>query len=260
MRVTDIQDFDYLIFENRNRDYGAYQLRRKYNSSVIAGILIAVTITCAGLILPFVINPSEDHVLSGGSRFVQVRSEVLAPPPEQIFVPPPPPPPMTKAASEVVKYIPPVIVDTVYFNDPAPVTTDEALTLTDTDIEETINPGYGEEMLGTGEGTGIDEPFFIVEVMPTFRGGDINEFRRWVQLRTNYPAEAQEKKIQGRVSLTFIVEPDGSVTNVTIVKGIDPLIDNEAIKAVEASPKWSPGLQRGQPVRVRFLLWLNFMI
>jgi protein TonB len=60
--------------------------------------------------------------------------------------------------------------------------------------------------------------------------------------------------------LTFIVKPDGSVSNVTILKGVDPLIDNEAVKSIESSPKWSPGYQRGKPVRVRYSLWLNFAI
>jgi TonB family protein len=62
------------------------------------------------------------------------------------------------------------------------------------------------------------------------------------------------------VFLTFIVEKDGSVTNVTILKSVHPLIDNEAIKAITASPRWSPGLQRGQPVRVRYQISLNFVL
>ena len=96
--------------------------------------------------------------------------------------------------------------------------------------------------------------------MPSFRGGDLNKFRDWVQKRTNYPHEAIEEQIEGKVFLTFIIETDGSVSNVTIVKGVDPLIDNEAVKAIQESPKWSPGLQRGQPVRVRYSMALNFEI
>jgi protein TonB len=95
--------------------------------------------------------------------------------------------------------------------------------------------------------------------MPTFRGGDINKFRDWVQRRTNYPQAAIEQKIQGKVFLTFIIEPDGSVSNVTVVKGVAQIIDDEAVKAIQSSPKWSPGLQRGQAVRVRFSMWLNFI-
>ena len=105
-----------------------------------------------------------------------------------------------------------------------------------------------------------DKPFFMVEVMPTFKGGDINNFREWVQKRTNYPQAAIENKIRGTVYLTFIVEKDGSVSNVTILKSVHPLIDSEAIKAIAASPRWSPGLQRGQPVRVRYQISLNFVL
>jgi protein TonB len=96
--------------------------------------------------------------------------------------------------------------------------------------------------------------------MPTFRGGDINNFREWVQKRTNYPQAAIENKIRGTVFLTFIVEKDGSVSNVTILKSVHSLIDNEAVKAIAESPRWSPGLQRGQPVRVRYQISLNFIL
>ena len=96
--------------------------------------------------------------------------------------------------------------------------------------------------------------------MPSFKGGDLNKFREWVQKRTKYPQEALDRKVQGRVFLTFVVETDGSVSNVTVVKGVDPMIDNEAVRAIQGSPKWTPGLQRGQPVRVRYSMWLAFII
>jgi protein TonB len=75
-----------------------------------------------------------------------------------------------------------------------------------------------------------------------------------------YPQLAQENNIRGRVYLTFVVERDGSVTTVNVVKGVDKLLDDAAQKAIEASPKWSPGLQRGRPVRVRFSIFLNFQL
>jgi protein TonB len=143
-----------------------------------------------------------------------------------------------------------------------PVSTDEIIANAGEETVENEGFGFGDDIFD-GDGTGgfaTDEPFFLVEVMPSFRGGDINRFREWVQKRTNYPQEALDKKIQGRIFLTFIVEADGAVSNVTVVKGVDPLIDSEAVKAIEASPKWTPGLQRGQPVRVRYSLWLSFVI
>lgn len=105
-----------------------------------------------------------------------------------------------------------------------------------------------------------EEIFVVVEDMPTFRGGDVNKFREWVQQRIKYPQIAAENGIQGKVFIMFVVEPDGSVSNVTILRGVDPALDNEAKRVVENSPKWSPGKQRGAPVRVRFSITVNFQL
>ncbi len=105
-----------------------------------------------------------------------------------------------------------------------------------------------------------EEIFVVVEDMPTFKGGDVNKFRDWVQKRVKYPQIAAENGIQGKVFIMFVVEPDGSVSNVNIMRGIDPALDNEAIKAVKASPKWAAGKQRGAPVRVRFSITVNFQL
>ncbi len=105
-----------------------------------------------------------------------------------------------------------------------------------------------------------DEIFVIVEDMPTFRGGDVNKFRDWVQKRVKYPQIASENGIQGKVFIMFVVEPDGSVSNVQILRGVDPALDDEAKKVVMESPKWTPGKQRGAPVRVRFSITVNFQL
>ncbi len=105
-----------------------------------------------------------------------------------------------------------------------------------------------------------EEIFVVVEDMPTFRGGDVDKFREWVQKRVKYPQIAAENGIQGKVFIMFVVEPDGSVSNVQILRGVDPALDDEAIKAVQASPKWVPGKQRGAPVRVRFSITVNFQL
>lgn len=105
-----------------------------------------------------------------------------------------------------------------------------------------------------------EEIFVVVEDMPTFRGGDVNKFREWVQQRIKYPQIAAENGIQGKVFIMFVVEPDGSVSNVTILRGVDPALDNEAKRVVGSSPKWAPGKQRGAPVRVRFSITVNFQL
>ena len=256
-----IYDFDDLIFEKRNKEYGAYQLRRRYNKVVGSGIIISSLIFSLIIIIPFLKKPESDRMVRAGSNYINVQMDYLAPPREQIYIPPAPPPPGASQNLEVVKYVPPVVVDTVLAAEKEFVTTDVALASTsDEELDEIGAGGTGDDLLSGYGGEYTDEPFFLVEVMPSFRGGDINKFRDWVQKRTNYPQEAILNRIQGRVALTFIVEPDGSVTNVTVLKGVHPIIDDEAVKAIQASPKWNPGLQRGQPVRVRYSMWLTFVI
>ena len=251
-------DIDDLLFQKRNRDYGAYQLRKRYNSAVVTGIILASLIVCLIVILPFVLTPRSDNVLNGYGSYVQVTMENLEPPKEQIFVPPSPPPRQAVHVEEMVQYVPPVVVDSVSPLEKSQPSTDEILNQTTRDNTDVKGTGTGENLFGQ-DGTETDEPFFLVEVMPSFKGGGIEKFRDWVQKRTNYPQDAYDKKIRGKVYLTFIVERDGSVSNVTVVKGVDPLLDSEAVKAISESPKWTPGLQRGEPVRVRYSIPLNFM-
>ena len=257
--LRNVLDFDDLLFESRNKEYGAYQLRKKYNSVLIVGIILATFIVSLAVVLPFIFTPHSNHVLSGGISYVQVQMQNLKPPPDEIIVPPAPPPPEASKIQEIVKYVPPVVVDTVLPLEPVLVTTDQILAQSENDQIVSGSNGTGEDLLSGQEGIATDEPFIMVEVMPSFKGGDINKFRDWVGKRTNYPQAAYDNKIRGKVFLTFIVEKDGSVSNVTVVKGVSPLLDSVAVKAISESPKWNPGLQRGQPVRVRFQIPLNFM-
>ncbi|MDR2936940.1 MAG: energy transducer TonB [Rikenellaceae bacterium] len=96
--------------------------------------------------------------------------------------------------------------------------------------------------------------------MPKFDGDDVRKFRNWVTSNPRYPEEAAEKNIQGRVIVSFIVEKDGSVSNVKTEKSVDPLLDNGVMRVVAMSPEWTPGTQRGQPVCVRFSLPLYFAL
>lgn len=255
-----ISSFDDLLFESRNKEYGAYQLRKKYNSVLLAGILISLFIGCSAVIIPFMAEPKRDRIIAGGGRIIQVEMEVLEPPKEEIYVPPAPPPPESAPYQDVARYVPPLVVDTIIPVENATVSTDEFLAHSGDNQPEVQGNGIGDELL-TGEGgTAEGEAFLLVEVMPSFKGGELNKFRDWVNKRTNYPQAAIDARIHGTVFLTFVVEKDGSVSNVNILKGVHPLIDNEAKKAISESPKWSPGLQGGEPVRVRFQISLNFTL
>ena len=103
-------------------------------------------------------------------------------------------------------------------------------------------------------------PFQLVETRPSYNGGDANEFSKWVNSRLEYPEIAKENGVQGRVTLQFTVEKDGSVTNVKVVRGVDPSLDKEAVKVVSSSPKWTPGKQRDRAVRVTYTFPVIFQL
>ena len=258
-------DFDDLIFENRNKEYGAFQLRRKYKNAVTIGVVVASLFAVLVVGLPFALSFNSDEAILGNLYYYSVQMEGLEPPIDMIVepppLPPPPPPKGSEIVQEIVKYTPPIVVDTVYtIEEETFATVDEILFQTTTEHSALNGIGTGDDLIyGFGDGD-FNGAFFIVEVMPSFRGGDVNTFREWLQRRIIYPQAAIEAKIQGTISFTFIVEPDGSVGNVKILKGIAAVIDDEVVNAVQASPKWNPGLQRGQPVRIRYSMFLNFIL
>jgi periplasmic protein TonB len=101
--------------------------------------------------------------------------------------------------------------------------------------------------------------FFIVEDMPEFPGGEL-ALRKHIAESIKYPVIAQENGIQGKVYVTFVVDKDGSINNATIARGVDPSLDKEALRVVNALPKWKPGKQRGKPVRVSYTVPINFVL
>ncbi|MDE5906292.1 MAG: energy transducer TonB, partial [Alistipes sp.] len=103
-----------------------------------------------------------------------------------------------------------------------------------------------------------DQPFLIAETMPSFQGGDLNTFRTWVQQNVKFPQIALENGISGRVVLTFVIEKDGRLTNIQVLQTPDRSLSEEAIRVLNKSPKWSPGKQRNQVVRVKYTLPVDF--
>ena len=103
-------------------------------------------------------------------------------------------------------------------------------------------------------------PFQLVEEKPSFNGGDANEFSKWVNSRLVYPEIAKETGVQGRVTLQFTVNADGSVSNVKVLRGVDSSLDKEAVRVVSSSPKWKPGKQRDRAVKVTYTFPVIFQL
>ena len=103
-------------------------------------------------------------------------------------------------------------------------------------------------------------PFQLVEEKPSFNGGDANEFSKWVNSKLQYPEIAKENGVQGLVTLQFTVNPDGSVSNVKVLRGVDSSLDKEAVRVVSMSPKWKPGKQRDRAVKVTYTFPVIFQL
>ena len=135
------------------------------------------------------------------------------------------------------------------------ITTEVDFTEFDEDVDVVQTVGVVEE-----EVVEEDQPFLIAETMPSFQGGDLNTFRNWVQQNVKFPQIALENGIQGRVVLSFVIEKDGRLTNIQVLQTPDRSLSEEAVRVLSKSPKWSPGKQRNQVVRVKYTLPVDFRV
>lgn len=163
---------------------------------------------------------------------------------------PPPPPEQAKM---------PVLSDQIDIIDDDIEVDDNILNLEDDDDLGVEIMDYVE---GPEEETIEEEaiPFQLVEQKPSFKGGDANEFSKWVNQRLVYPEIAKENGVQGRVMLQFTVNADGTVSNVKVLRGVDPSLDKEAVRVVSSSPKWTPGKQRDRAVKVTYTFPVIFQL
>lgn len=178
---------------------------------------------------------------------VEVEEELI-PITEAEEIKPPPPP--------VQQVVMPDIINIVDDN----VDIDDDVDLFDTEFDESFVVDIIDFTGGDEEEVEEEEIFVIVENMPGFAGGDSDKFREYIAKNLLYPEIAAENGIQGRVWVAFVVEGNGSLSNVRVVRGIDPALDKEAVRVVQSSPKWQPGTQRGKPVRVSFTFPINFVL
>lgn len=130
-------------------------------------------------------------------------------------------------------------------------------------IGRQLSANTSEEVCCLWDGDVTDEdaiPAQLVDQQPSFMGGDIKTFSRWVNERLLYPEEAKGKCISGRVVLTFNVDTDGKVTNVEVIRGVEPSLDKEAARVVSLSPKWKPAMHNGKPVKVTYTFPVIFQL
>ena len=249
-----------LVFESKNHEYGAYELRknsskRHFRALLIASILFVLFVSAPSLIKQIFPKNVERDVT------VRVLSKIeLDKPKENILKEiPPPPPPMRNT----IKFTPPVIKP-------------------DEQVQEEEQPKLQKEVIETkaaisnvafDKGTDdvaapvatqkiteeVEQPFVIVEQMPQFPGGE-KEMMKFIHNNLRYPSLAAENGIQGTVIVNFVVDHEGKITRIKVVRGIGGGCDEEAMRVLSKMPAWSPGRQGGKPVLVSYTVPIKYVL
>jgi protein TonB len=249
-------DFDEIVFESRNKEYGAYRLRKKYHRNLFIAMIIGILIISTAIIAPYINAKALENKQKRAERQVEIKMENLDQPQENVEPPPPPPPPPQEQV-EVLKYVPPVVVDSIKPEDVHQqlMTADQAqIEVKNEDV--TVVEEVQEEVQEEEE---PQEVFVVVEEMPSFPGGDKALFD-FIYANIQYPEIAKENNIQGKVILKFCVTYKGGVDQVQVIKPVDPSLDNEAVRVIKMLPAWKPGKQSGKPVNVWYTVPVTFQL
>jgi protein TonB len=259
------KDWDDLVFENRNREYGAYEVRKAYSGNLVAGFSVSMGIALLAFVIPIlfslirgdVAGPVKDPVTLNG------LIEIIQPP--SIELPKIQPPPSAPAQQVQTTALTPVVTATA--GTETDIATNDQMVVGNTTqpVEGTTGEG-----IATGTGTGIvpsavpavvapPQVVDIAEVMPAFEGG-LEEMYKFIRKKIHYPAASRRIGVEGTVYVSFVVNREGKVVDVKTIRGISPDCDKEAERVVSMLPNWSPGMQNHNPVSVRMTVPIKFQL
>ena len=255
-----------LIFEGKNKNYGAYYLRKTSNKRHIRAMLAVLIFVIAVIFVPLLIEsvtPEKNINIEYGATELsnldtdQLDKEDII---EELNAPPPP------EIMASIAFVPPVIVDQVTVETEIPPTekiieSDAAIAAKTIDsdsnkgehiddLDKIVVPPKVEEK---------EEIFKAVEQQPEFPGG-MAELMRYLNNNLRYPPAAQEQGISGRVSVQFVVSKTGAISDVRVIQPLHPSCDKEAARLISSMPKWIPGKQNGVPVNVYYTVPIRFKL
>ena len=262
-----------IIFEGRNKEYGAYALRRgtakRYNIALIC-IIVAIVGIVAAAGLYQLATAGQDKVavtevtqlskLKKNAEVKQKEKVVKIEKPQEI-----------QAVKSSVKFTAPVIKKDEEVDEKETLKNQEDLMNAQGSVSIADVKGNDEEngkdiadlktitVQAPPEEVKEEKIFDVVEQMPDFPGG-MSALMQYLSKHIKYPVVAEENGIQGRVIVTFVVEKNGSITDVQVVKSVDPSLDKEAVRVVKSMPNWIPGKQNGSAVRVKYTLPVTFRL
>ena len=275
MSKIDLVSHDWadIVFEGRNQKYGGYVLRKNTSKRNVMSVLLVIAAGVLGFLGLTIARTIEANRQVENTQAVEVSAlnekkkeakkiekEVVKVEPEKVI----------EKVKSSVKFTPPVIKKDEDVKEDNQLDLEKVgksnVTIGAFDVQG--NDEVGGEVLKAKEEIAQPEPpkheeenkvFDVVEQMPSFPGGQA-ALMQWLSSNMKYPTIAAENGVQGRVIVQFVVEKDGSVTDVHVAKSVDPSLDKEAARVVKAMPKWIPGKQNGSAVRVKYTVPVTFKL
>lgn len=256
-----------VVFDQKNKSYGAYQLRRQNSSNTTKSLFYASAVFILLFVSPKIISlikgalPEEEVVK-------QVEVTVAPPPPVNPDTPPPPPVEPPPPKQDQVKFPPPIVKPDNLVRDEQPPQIEDLKKADpgqktiagdpDADIVVAAPVGNGPKQAAVVEDTKVYD-FVSIETQPGFPGG-MEKFYAYLRKAVKYPPMAAENNIQGKVFLSFVVEKNGDLTDIHVDRKLGGGTDEEAVRVLKASPRWTPGIQNGKPVRVKYNIPISFTL
>lgn len=268
-----------LVFKNRNQSYGAYALRSESAADTVRALFIGVSLFTLLFVSPKIISmfKKEDHVVNvkpiEDGTIIHLQPKIEQPKPQQIIELPKADPIVQKIKTVKLPSKPVVVADEKVVSTDIPTLKElenaAVGPLTQDGVETGLiaapavgngNGSSGTVGNGSGEGSGDEiHDMVTIEAFPEFEGG-MKAWYKFISKNLRYPGMALEQEKQGKVFVSFVVERDGSISNVTVSRSAGFGMDEEAVRVIKKSPKWKPGKQNGQNVRVRYNMPISFAL
>ena len=263
-----------LVFEGRNQSYGAYQLRKgtaKRNVWALIIVGLAAALLYLGLQLQKMAEANKKVENTQAVALAKLNTEKKEAKVEKKEIIKQEPEKVVEQVKSSVKFTAPIIKKDSEVKEEDEIKLDEVQKSDKAVGAFTVegNDEVGGAVLKAKEDIAAPEPpkhvveetkiFTVVEQMPMFPGGD-GALMGYLRDNIHYPTVAAENGVQGRVVVGFVVERDGSITDVNILRGVDPSLDREAMRVVKSMPKWTPGKQNGSAVRVKYQVPVSFRL
>jgi len=266
------RSMDDVVFEGRNKAYGAFQLRRLYDKHMARAMLIGVLFFLLAVSTPQIIRMIKGFLPETNDELVMKEVTLAEPPPIDPKKPPPPPPPKVDPPpiKDQIRFVPPVVKkdEEVQEEEPPPPTVEEIKDKEIATVTKEGEEGGVDESLVEPEAPSApavieegkeEEPFTYVEQMPSFPDGT-EAMYKYIYDKIKYPAIARENGISGQVIVQFVVSKEGDIQKAKVVRGLGGGLSEEALRVVNGMPRWKPGKHNGRPVPVTFTLPIKFVL